>query len=156
MSTSHLCGQSETGCHTLLLKLWSFLDSRDPHLIHHCSPASVWPGTTACETSSTGLLSKTLVSSWLQFIPKSFLSITPGLNAMWYIGWKKRGNRFYFSRLFDPYIKKEFEVLRVGDVRNVPEIVRKTLQERYEYSSRERSCPRSYRYYSYLCYSHLQ
>lgn len=33
-------------------------------------------------------------------------------------GWKKRGDRFYFSRLFDPYIKKEFEVLRVGDVRN--------------------------------------
>ncbi|KAE9396813.1 BAH-domain-containing protein [Gymnopus androsaceus JB14] len=53
-------------------------------------------------------------------------------------GWKKRGDRFYFSRLFDPYIKKEFEVLRVGDVRNVPEIVRNTLQERYEYIAAEK------------------
>lgn len=33
-------------------------------------------------------------------------------------GWKKRPDRFYFSRLFDPYIKKEYEVIRSADVRN--------------------------------------
>lgn len=33
-------------------------------------------------------------------------------------GWKKRPDRFYFNRLFDPYIKKEFEVIQSSDVRN--------------------------------------
>lgn len=33
-------------------------------------------------------------------------------------GWKKRPDRFYFNRLFDPYIKKEFEVIQSTDVRN--------------------------------------
>jgi hypothetical protein len=33
-------------------------------------------------------------------------------------GWKRRPDRFYFNRLFDPYIKKEFEVLPATDVRN--------------------------------------
>ena len=33
-------------------------------------------------------------------------------------GWKKRPDRFYFNRLFDPYIKKEFEVIQAADVRN--------------------------------------
>lgn len=33
-------------------------------------------------------------------------------------GWKKRPDRFYFNRLFDPYIKKEFEVIQSVDVRN--------------------------------------
>lgn len=33
-------------------------------------------------------------------------------------GWKKRPDRFYFNRLFDPYIKKEFEVIQATDVRN--------------------------------------
>lgn len=33
-------------------------------------------------------------------------------------GWKKRPDRFYFTRLFDPYIKKEFEVLQSTAVRN--------------------------------------
>lgn len=33
-------------------------------------------------------------------------------------GWKKRPDRFYFNRLFDPYIKKEFEVIQAVDVRN--------------------------------------
>jgi|SRR5882762_8118331 hypothetical protein len=33
-------------------------------------------------------------------------------------GWKKRPDRFYFNRLFDPYIKKEFEVIQSADVRN--------------------------------------
>ncbi|EEB95302.1 hypothetical protein MPER_05745 [Moniliophthora perniciosa FA553] len=39
-------------------------------------------------------------------------------------GWKKRPDRFYFMRLFDPYIKKEFEVIQSGDVRNIPENIR--------------------------------
>lgn len=33
-------------------------------------------------------------------------------------GWKKRPDRFYFNRLFDPYIKKEFEVIQSTDIRN--------------------------------------
>jgi len=33
-------------------------------------------------------------------------------------GWKKRPDRFYFNRLFDPYIKKEFEVIPSQNVRN--------------------------------------
>ena len=33
-------------------------------------------------------------------------------------GWKKRPDRFYFNRLFDPYIKREFEVIPSRDVRN--------------------------------------
>lgn len=33
-------------------------------------------------------------------------------------GWKKRPDRFYFTRLFDPYIKREFEVISSNDVRN--------------------------------------
>jgi hypothetical protein len=75
-------------------------------------------------------------------------------------GWKKRPDRFYFNRLFDPYIKKEFEVIPARDVRNrepnqpfvrrfpnltrpqprfllplstVPEHIRDVLTTRYEY-----------------------
>ena len=33
-------------------------------------------------------------------------------------GWKKKPDHFYFHRLFDPYIKKEFEVLLSTNVRN--------------------------------------
>lgn len=33
-------------------------------------------------------------------------------------GWKKRPDRFYFNRLFDPYVKKEFEIIQSSDVRN--------------------------------------
>lgn len=32
--------------------------------------------------------------------------------------WKRKPDRFYFHRLFDPYIKREFEVLLSTDVRN--------------------------------------
>ena len=32
--------------------------------------------------------------------------------------YKKRPDRFYFCRLFDPYIKKEFEVIQSSDVHN--------------------------------------
>ena len=65
-------------------------------------------------------------------------------------GWKKRPDRFYFNRLFDPYIKKEFEVIQSSDVRNcmfirwrkinccadfptVPQHIRDVLTSRYEY-----------------------
>ena len=33
-------------------------------------------------------------------------------------GWKKRPDRFYFQRLFDPWIRKEFEVIQATSVRN--------------------------------------
>jgi len=33
-------------------------------------------------------------------------------------GWKKRPDRFYFTRLFDPWIRKEFEVIPSTTVRN--------------------------------------
>ncbi|XP_006461741.1 hypothetical protein AGABI2DRAFT_205606 [Agaricus bisporus var. bisporus H97] len=48
-------------------------------------------------------------------------------------GWKKRPDRFYFNRLFDPYIKKEFEVIQSTDVRNIPDHIREVLTSRYEY-----------------------
>ncbi|KAI0042738.1 hypothetical protein FA95DRAFT_1590696 [Auriscalpium vulgare] len=48
-------------------------------------------------------------------------------------GWKKRPDRFYFNRLFDPYIKKEFEVIQSNDVRNLPPNIREALTTRYEY-----------------------
>ncbi|KAJ7625490.1 hypothetical protein FB45DRAFT_67118 [Roridomyces roridus] len=48
-------------------------------------------------------------------------------------GWKKRPDRFYFNRLFDPYIKKEFEIIQATDVRNLPDNIRDTLTSRYEY-----------------------
>ncbi|KAH8110725.1 hypothetical protein DFH11DRAFT_1618256 [Phellopilus nigrolimitatus] len=47
--------------------------------------------------------------------------------------WKRRPDRFYFHRLFDPYIKKEFEVLLATDVRNLPQHIRDVLVSRYEY-----------------------
>ncbi|KAJ3773251.1 hypothetical protein FB446DRAFT_733812 [Lentinula raphanica] len=53
-------------------------------------------------------------------------------------GWKKRPDRFYFTRLFDPYLKKEFEIIQATDVKNVPENVRNTLIERYEYVAAEK------------------
>jgi len=37
----------------------------------------------------------------------------PDLNA-----WKKKPDRFYFTRLFDPYIKKEYEIIRSIDINN--------------------------------------
>ncbi|KAF9530368.1 hypothetical protein CPB83DRAFT_763157 [Crepidotus variabilis] len=48
-------------------------------------------------------------------------------------GWKKRPDRFYFNRLFDPYIKKEFEVIPSTDVRNLPDKIRDVLTSRYAY-----------------------
>ncbi|KAH9930212.1 uncharacterized protein B0H18DRAFT_993754 [Fomitopsis serialis] len=48
-------------------------------------------------------------------------------------GWKKRPDRFYFTRLFDPWIRKEFEVIPSATVRNLPQHIRDVLLERYEY-----------------------
>ncbi|KAG6841246.1 hypothetical protein C0991_000530 [Blastosporella zonata] len=48
-------------------------------------------------------------------------------------GWKKRPDRFYFNRLFDPYVKKEFEIIPSTDVRNLPDNIRETLISRYEF-----------------------
>ncbi|KAI0339680.1 hypothetical protein BDW22DRAFT_1486765 [Trametopsis cervina] len=48
-------------------------------------------------------------------------------------GWKKRPDRFYFQRLFDPWIRKEFEVIQATSVRNIPDNIRDTLVARYEY-----------------------
>ncbi|KAH8833162.1 hypothetical protein DL96DRAFT_1585044 [Flagelloscypha sp. PMI_526] len=48
-------------------------------------------------------------------------------------GWKKKPDRFYFNKLFDPYIKKEFEIIQTADVRNLPDHIRNTLIDRYEY-----------------------
>ncbi|THV02548.1 hypothetical protein K435DRAFT_749271 [Dendrothele bispora CBS 962.96] len=48
-------------------------------------------------------------------------------------GWKKRPDRFYFNKLFDPYIKREFEIIQASDVRNIPDDVRNTLLDRYEF-----------------------
>ncbi|EJC99959.1 uncharacterized protein FOMMEDRAFT_159536 [Fomitiporia mediterranea MF3/22] len=47
--------------------------------------------------------------------------------------WKRKPDRFYFHRLFDPYIKKEFEVLLSTDIRNLPPHIRDVLVSRYEY-----------------------
>ncbi|TFY51302.1 hypothetical protein EVJ58_g10639 [Rhodofomes roseus] len=48
-------------------------------------------------------------------------------------GWKKRPDRFYFTRLFDPWIRKEFEVISSATVRNLPQHIKDVLLERYEY-----------------------
>lgn len=48
-------------------------------------------------------------------------------------GWKKRPDRFYFTRLFDPWIRKEFEVIQATTVRNLPSEIRDVLTSRYEY-----------------------
>ncbi|CCM01335.1 uncharacterized protein FIBRA_03384 [Fibroporia radiculosa] len=48
-------------------------------------------------------------------------------------GWKKRPDRFYFTRLFDPWIRKEYEVIPATTVRNLPAHIRDILIQRYEY-----------------------
>ncbi|KAM5536579.1 hypothetical protein V8D89_009674 [Ganoderma adspersum] len=53
-------------------------------------------------------------------------------------GWKKRPDRFYFTRLFDPWLRKEFEVIPATTVRNVPAHIREVLVDRYEYIVAER------------------
>ncbi|KAF8909530.1 hypothetical protein CPB85DRAFT_1221968 [Mucidula mucida] len=48
-------------------------------------------------------------------------------------GWKKRPDRFYYNRLFDPYMRKELEIIQSTEVRNLPDNIRDTLCSRYEY-----------------------
>jgi hypothetical protein len=70
--------------------------------------------------------------------------------------WKRKPDHFYFQRVFDPYIRKEFDVLRSADVTNceiclcfrfsqrelisipVPPEIRDVLQSRYEFVVAER------------------
>ncbi|KAF8315379.1 hypothetical protein DL93DRAFT_2227431 [Clavulina sp. PMI_390] len=47
--------------------------------------------------------------------------------------WKKQPDCFYFYRFFDPYIKREYEVLLARDVNNVPAQVKATIVQRYQY-----------------------
>ncbi|KAI0730597.1 hypothetical protein C8Q76DRAFT_832983 [Earliella scabrosa] len=53
-------------------------------------------------------------------------------------GWKKRPDRFYFTRLFDPWLRKDFEVIPATTVRNLPAHIREVLVSRYEYIAAER------------------
>ncbi|OCF37587.1 hypothetical protein I316_00713 [Kwoniella heveanensis BCC8398] len=52
--------------------------------------------------------------------------------------WKKLPDHFYFVKFFDPYIKREFEVIRTEMVNNVPPKVKEVLLSRYEYLVTER------------------
>ncbi|GMK59807.1 hypothetical protein CspeluHIS016_0900240 [Cutaneotrichosporon spelunceum] len=49
------------------------------------------------------------------------------------VRWRNTPDHFYFSKFFDPYIKREYEVLRTASVNNIPPAVKKVLLERYEY-----------------------
>lgn len=67
------------------------------------------------------------------------------------LAWRKKPDRFYYVRLFDPFIKKEFEVLLTVEIQNreyylsllrdiatnkyssVPKHIRQVLTARYEY-----------------------
>nr|AEG78625.1 ZNF1 [Cryptococcus gattii] len=52
--------------------------------------------------------------------------------------WKRSPDHFYFVKFFDPYIKREFEVIRTASVSNVPATVKEVLLRRYEYLITER------------------
>nr|AAN75157.2 ZNF1 [Cryptococcus neoformans var. grubii] len=52
--------------------------------------------------------------------------------------WKRLPDHFYFSKFFDPYIKREFEVIRTVNVNNIPSTVKDVLMRRYEYLITER------------------
>lgn len=67
--------------------------------------------------------------------------------------WKKHPDRFIFTKFFDVYVKRDFEIVRTADIRNralladflpmeylpypasflVPENILRTLKSRYEY-----------------------
>ncbi|EIW68698.1 hypothetical protein TREMEDRAFT_31780 [Tremella mesenterica DSM 1558] len=49
------------------------------------------------------------------------------------IEWKRKPDHFYFIKFFDPYIKREFEVIRTETVKNIPVDVKQALLSRYEY-----------------------
>ncbi|OCF76650.1 hypothetical protein I204_02349 [Kwoniella mangroviensis CBS 8886] len=52
--------------------------------------------------------------------------------------WKKSPDHFYFVKFYDPYIKRDFEVIRTEAVNNIPLNVKETLLSRYEYLVTER------------------
>nr|AAN75616.2 ZNF1 [Cryptococcus neoformans var. neoformans] len=52
--------------------------------------------------------------------------------------WKRLPDHFYFTKFFDPYIKREFEVIRTANVNNIPSTVKDVLMRRYEYLITER------------------
>nr|AAV28764.1 ZNF1p [Cryptococcus gattii] len=52
--------------------------------------------------------------------------------------WKRLPDHFYFAKFFDPYIKREFDVIRTADVNNIPSTVKDVLMRRYEYLITER------------------
>ncbi|WWD07955.1 hypothetical protein V865_006064 [Kwoniella europaea PYCC6329] len=52
--------------------------------------------------------------------------------------WKKLPDHFYFVKFYDPYIKRDFEVIRTEAVTNIPLNVKETLLSRYEYLVTER------------------
>ncbi|KAL1409778.1 putative PHD type zinc finger protein with BAH domain-containing protein [Vanrija albida] len=49
------------------------------------------------------------------------------------IKWKHTPDHFYFNKFYDPYIKREYEVLRTAAVNNIPPNVKEVLLQRYEY-----------------------
>ncbi|WVQ84001.1 hypothetical protein IAT38_006146 [Cryptococcus sp. DSM 104549] len=54
------------------------------------------------------------------------------------LAWKRLPDHFYFAKFFDPYIKREFEVIRTETVNNIPPKVKEVLMSRYEYLVTER------------------
>jgi hypothetical protein len=63
-----------------------------------------------------------------------------------FAGWKKRPDRFYFKRLFDPYIKKKFEVIQSQNVRNrMSNIINNFLIFKKKLSDRHMTIPFSSR-----------
>ncbi|KAL7424387.1 putative PHD type zinc finger protein with BAH domain-containing protein [Cryptotrichosporon argae] len=49
------------------------------------------------------------------------------------LAWKRNPDSFYFVKFFDPYIKREYEVVRTSSVNNIPPHVKEVLLQRYEY-----------------------
>ncbi|KAK4688923.1 hypothetical protein P7C73_g1187, partial [Tremellales sp. Uapishka_1] len=49
------------------------------------------------------------------------------------LAWKKLPDHFYYVKYYDPYIKREYEMLRTENVNNIPPDVKKVLVSRYEY-----------------------
>ncbi|KAF8507958.1 hypothetical protein BU17DRAFT_57044 [Hysterangium stoloniferum] len=54
--------------------------------------------------------------------------------------WKKRPDRFYYNRLFDPFIKREFEVILTADIHNLPRHIKDELASRYDMIVTEKEC----------------
>ncbi|KZS94685.1 hypothetical protein SISNIDRAFT_452773 [Sistotremastrum niveocremeum HHB9708] len=46
--------------------------------------------------------------------------------------WRKKPDRFYFSKVFEGYMKREFEVLPVRDIHNLPKYIKHILASRYD------------------------